>query len=372
MHILKKAITAVALMFLVTDQIYAFDFGAITKSVVERVVVDTAVDTAVDAVADGLTDDDAEQGDVRVTPQELASAGPIVEAPLPVILETFRGSADVFSDRPKIAIAGYNIGAYQTAKVSESTSRGQGASVSMSFRLEGVDTSMLQRIADAAHADLVSQLQAAGIDVIDASALFAASEANEIKRSSKPVEDKKSGRTSVKLVVVGPSDIGVVSSFGLIPKGFNGNVGDQASAALDAIVIYPNVALDFVWTAGGGKKMLQKRVSVEGGARFALDEISDCTAVYSKDGRFVDGSVELRPAEDVGVDDVFASVDEAGSKDNSTSVGISNAIGFAMGSRKGTEYLVTVDPKRYESLAMNATKGFNTALVQQIKSAKGI
>ncbi len=357
-----------ALLFSI--QADAFDFGSIAKQVAEKV----AVEKASDAVSDSLSGDgsDADAGSIIVSPEELASAEPVIHAPMPVTLEVDGGSAGLFSARPKIALAGYNIGAFQTASISGMTTRGQGASVNMDLTLSGIDASMLQRIADAAHADLVAQLQGAGIDVVDAPTLFKTAEADEIIRTSKTVKGKHmDGRASKTLIVSGPADIGVVSSFGLVPKGFNGNVGDQASAALDAIVIYPNVAFDFAWTSGGGRSMLQNKVSVDGGARFALDSTSKCFAVYSKDGRYVDGSVTLKPAEDLGVDDVFAVVSEGGTSNNSGAVGLSNALGFGMSSKKGVQYLVTADQKRYEDLAMNAVKGFNSAIVMQIKSAKG-
>lgn len=359
------------LSLLLAGQANALDLGGLAKSFGKKAATDTAIVKTADAIS-GDSSNDAVAAD-STAPQSLESAAPVVSAPLAVSLEARRGSASLFAKRPKVAVAGYNIGAYQTASISGTTTRGQGAKVSMSMTLTGVDEAMLQRVADAAHADLIAQLQAAGIDVIHGPALFSVPEAQEIKRATKPVKgDKMDGRAPKELLVVGPADIGVVSSFGLIPVGFNGNIGDQASDALDAIIIYPNVALDFVWTAGGGRSMLQNKVSVDGGARFALDSLSNMFAVYSKDGRFVDDSVLLGLTEDIGVDDAFATVDQAGKTNNNVSVGISNALGVGMGSRKGTQYVVDADPARYEALALNATKGMNAALLEQIKAAKGI
>lgn len=366
----KLGIAVTVSTLLASGSASAFSFGDLVKQVVEKVAVDTATNTVSEAITGAA---DNTQNQAPMPSQDMASAAPIAGTPLSVALMAKRGSADVFAKRPKIAIAGYNVGAFQSAKITGTTTREQGASVSMSFALVGVDAAMLQRVADAGHADLVAQLQGAGIQVIDAPTFFKAAEADEIIRSASPVEDEKmDGRAPKQLLVTGPSAVGVVSSFGLIPKGFNGNMGDQASAALDAIVIYPNVALDFAWTSGGGRSMLQRKVSVDAGARFALDQLSNIQVVYSKDGRYVDDSATLGLAEDLGVDDVFASVDKTGSSNNSGSVGLSNALGFGMSSRKGSQYTVTVDQKRYETLAMNAAKGFNAALVQQIRAAKGI
>ena len=367
----KTYTTALVLATLIPLQVSAFGLGDFAKQVAEKVAVNKAAETAATAISGDSEEASTESG--FTSPQELAAATPIESNPMPVTLDASYGSNAVFAMRPKIAIAGYNIGAFQTAKVTSSTTREQGASVSMSLQLAGVDEALLTAIAEAAYSDLKSQLTAAGIDVIDAATLLAAPEAKEIKRSSKPVDGKPlRGGIPDKILVVGPKESGVVSSFGLIPKGFNGNVGDQASAALDAIVIYPNLALNFAWTSGGGKSMLKRSVSVDGGTRFSISSISNIHSVYSKDGRFVDASVKLDASEDIGVDDVFASMQLEDSSNNSGAVGITNALGFGMGSRKGSTYTVTADPERYKALALNAAKGFNKALVEQIKSGKGL
>jgi len=367
----RIAITLAITSIFAASQAKSFDLTEIAKQVAAKVAIDKTAETVSESISNGMPATQA--GTSPVVQQELSSADPISSTALPVNLEVNRGTAQTLALRPTIALAGYNIGAYQTAKISGSTSREQGASVSMSLALEGVDAAMLQRIADASHADLVAQLQAAGIDVIDAPAFFRKAEAEEVIRSPNPVNgEQMDGRAPKELLVVGLSGVGVVSSFGLIPKGFNGNVGDQASAALNAIVVYPNVALDFAWTSGGGRSMLQRRVSVDAGARFALDSVSKFHVVHSKDGRFVDDSVTLGLSEDLGVDDVFATINKSDSTDNSGAVGLANALGFGMGSRKGSNYSVTVDKNRYEALAMNATKGFNAALVKQISIARNM
>ena len=371
MRLIIKISTMITAATLFTcAQTYAFGLGDIAKRVAEKVAVEKAVEKTSEVLSG---DGGAKQDDTSIPPQQLDTAAPIAEAPFAITLKANRGSAKVFAKRPKIALAGYNIAAFQTAKISGFTSRGQGASASMSFILEGVDATMLQRIADAAHSDLVAQLQAANIEVIDAPTLFKSPESDEIKRSSEPVNGKQmDGRAPKKLLMVGPSNVGSVGIFSMVPKGFNGNVGDQASAALDAIVIYPNLGFDFAWTGGGGRSMLKNKASVEGGARFALDSISNFYGVYSKDGRFVDDAIQLIPGDDVGVPDVFASVEQAGSRNNGGAVAISNTLGVGMSSNKGSDYVVYADAKRYETLALNAAKGFNAALVQQIKAAKGL
>ncbi len=346
---------------------HSFGLGDLAKQVAEKVVVDKATETVSDAV---MGEGDASSEAVSA-PQDLASAGPIADMPMAIELKATRGSVDVFAKRPRVALAGYNVGAFQTASITGTTTREQGASVNMDLTLQGVDAGLLQKIADAGQADLVRQLQEAGIDVIDAPSFFQAPEAAEVHRSATPVDDKKmDGRAPKKLIMNGPSSVGAVTSFGLVSTGFNANVGDQASAALDAIVVYPNVALDFAWTSGGGRSMLQKTVSVNAGARFSLDAISSVQVIYSRDGRYVDDAATLGIEEDIGVDDAFANLEKTASTDNSGVVGLSNALGFGMSSRKGESYTVAADPARYEALAMNAVRGFNTALVKQIKAGK--
>lgn len=362
-NFIVRSLSIFFLSLFLAGQTQAFGLGEIAKEVAGRVATQKATDAAVDA----LTDEDTPEFEKQQV--SLADAPDIKEAPLAVSLKAVSGKVGLFSARPKIAIGGYNIGAYLTDKVTSRTYAGDGAKVSMNLQLEGVDAAMLTRIADAGHADLIAKLRAAGIDVIDAPSFFQSPEAQEIKRSAEPVE----GGTPKKILLVGPKGVGAaLTPYSLITKGFNANIGDQASSALDAIVIYPNVALDFAWTSGSGSSMFNRKVNVEGGMRFALDQTSNCWGVYSKDGRFVDGSIMLTPEEDIGVDDAFATLGQAESRDNGLAVGLSHALKLGMGSNTGDSYIVAADKGRYELLAMNAVKGFNQELVRNIKIAKGL
>ncbi len=349
---------------LVTGQASAFGLGDLVQEVAGRVAVETATKAAVSKITE------SDNGDVIQQQVSLADAAPIAESPLAVNLITTQGGSDAFALRPKIALAGYNVGAYLTDKVTSRTFAGDGAKVSMALQLEGVDTAMLERIANAGHADLVAQLQAIGVDVIDAPTLFQSPTSDDISHSKEAVEGGQSPKT---LLLVGPKNVGaVLTPYSIIRKGFNGNVGVKSSSKLDAIVLYPNVALDFAWTSGSGSSMFNKKVSVEGGMRFALDQTTKCVAIYSNDGRFVDKSVQLGLKEDIGVDDPYGTLEKASERDNSGAVGLSHALGLGLGSNSGESYFVVADKQRYELLAMNAVKGFNKALVAQIKSAKGI
>jgi hypothetical protein len=80
-------------------------------------------------------------------------------------------------------------------------------------------------------------------------------------------------------------------------------------------------------------------------------------------------SVQLGLKEDIGIDDPYGTLEKASERDNSAAVGLSHALGLGLGSNSGESYFVVADKQRYELLAV---KGFNKALVAQIKSAKGI
>ncbi len=308
-----------------------------------------------------------------VSPEELASAPAITGSEIQVPLQKASGDLDILAKRPALAIAGYNVGAFMDASISGSTTRMQGAAVSLDMELAGVDDALLARVAAAGYADLVARLNAVGVQVVEAHELFAAPEAEEITRLSEAqTKTLMDGRGKKHLRLAGMPNVGVIKPFSQV-MGFGGyNVGDQASHALDAVVVYPNLILDFAWTAGGGQKMFSRKASVDGGVRFSVDQFSQIAALYSKGGRYADGMVTLNLKADHGVDTPFATASLAKTTDNTAAVAVSNALGVGMTSRKGSVYTVAADPARFEALALQAAKGFNSAFIQQVMAARGI
>lgn len=325
-------------------------------------------------IAGGLAAAARDGGEAAPADADLSAAAPISEEALAVPLRKMKGKASALAARPRIAVAGYNVGAIVKSRAVASTRGGfrrSSASASMTMRLAGVDDALLQTIADAAYADLVARLSAAGIDVVTADELRTSDGVEKILPGEASYDgDLKRGNGDGKILVAGPAATGVSSYNGLGRITFNGNIAAKPSDGLDAVLLFPNLSLGFAWTGGSGNAMFAKRASVEGGAFFHVDTATKLEAAYSKSGRFVDGWATYGVKENVGAEDAFAVVTKTDSSNNALAVGLSSALGAGMGSRSSSEYTVAADPERYKALALKAAKGFNAAIVERVVAAR--
>ena len=304
---------------------------------------------------------------------EAASAAAAASAaPLPVELKRSGGRASALAGRPRIAIAGYNIAAFTHATARASSGggfSGFGARVRMDMALAGVDMALVQRVADAAHADLVAQLQAAGYDVATAQEVLAAEGGAE---ALDPVESYE-GEDALghDMVVVGPTGVGATKFHGLGQRTFNGNRPATASNALDAVMLYPNLALNFAAAEGSGNRMFGNRANVEGGPAFSVAQNSVVQVAFSREGRFTDGWTTLMMEEPVFAEEEFATMEQMDSSNNNAAVVVSAILGAGMQRSQRNTYQVIADPAAYEALALRAARGFNAAIVAQVRAARG-
>ncbi|MGE0595162.1 MAG: hypothetical protein AB7P07_02250 [Hyphomonadaceae bacterium] len=309
---------------------------------------------------------------------QAASASAVqIGPPLPVEMRRTRGGANVLAAMPRIALAGYNIGAFMTTRVSARSGgsllgNSMGARARMDFSLVGVDQTLLQRIADAAHADLVAQLEAAGYEVSGAREVFADGRGANMLAGGGTYEGEEPG-TQSEMLVAGPSGVGAVAyqGVGRLAVGGGGGMG-AISHGLNAILVFPNLALDFAETSGSGNRSFGNRANVEGEARFGIDPMSKAEVFFSRSGRgFFDGWGTLQVTEATTVADEFASTEQTSQRSN-TGMGVASAIlGAGMQHSRRSGYEVTADPAAYEALALRAARGFNAALVAQIRAARG-
>lgn len=313
--------------------------------------------------------------DVEAAPESvtLANAEPISGEAIFAPVKRVRGKASSLTAKPRIAVAGYNIAAIVQSRAVASTSGGftrNSARTSMTMRLAGVDDALLQEIADAAYADLVTQFAAAGIDIVPLSEISAAEGAAKLFAGEPAFNgDLKRGNGDGKVRVAGVSATGATSYSALGRTTFNGNAIAKPSGALDAIMVFPNLCLGFAETSGSGNRMFASKAHVEGEAEFMIDEASKAEIAYSS-GRFLDGWATLQLKENVSAPEQFATVAKTGSRNNALAVGLSSALGSNMGSSSSSEYTVTADPERYRALALKAAKGFNASLVAEFKAAR--
>jgi hypothetical protein len=300
--------------------------------------------------------------------QTIAS-GPALSVPL----RRDGGSRNALSALPRIAIVGYNLGAFVHTRVT-ATSGGSllgnslGARARMDFTLVGVDRAALERIATAAHADLVAQMQAAGIEVVPATEVFANGQHARFLADGGAYEGTLPG-TENEMLVVGPAGVGAVTASGIARSGGGSNAAIPIASSVNAILIYPNLAIDFVQTSGSGRRVLGNRANVEGQPNIGVNPLSVVQVHYSR-GRFLDGWTTLNMTESVWADEEFATVEQISESNNDIAAGVSAILGAGMRSGRRSGYQVTADAARYEQLAMRAAIGFNTAIVQQVLAAR--
>ncbi len=365
----KRILTTCLTALTLASPLYAFDLGGMLGELAKKAVIDSATQAVQGQVTGQAEPPPANAGGLDTQDlQRLEQAPPIGESPLPVDLSP-DGDRELLGKRPAIAIAGYNVGAYLSARITGHTYGGQGAFVGMGFRLQGVDEAMLREVADFAARDLAERLRGNGIEVIEPAALFA-SEVDIVRSEEAISDDQMDGRAKKDRLITGPSGIGVVRSQGLAPALFNTQVGAKAGDRHDAIVIYPNALLDFISTSGGGSSLFSRQVEVGAQIRFALDEKSMLVAVYSREGRFMDGMMRLVLDEERTTDAPFAVRRQQTHSDNEGMVLLSNQLGLNLTHHKNTTYDVIIDKERYRQLALNAVKGLNQAIVQQIVVAR--
>ena len=310
----------------------------------------------------------------NLAPAELTNAPVINSSAMSVPMIKSDGKTKIMSYQPKIALVGYNVGAFTTAKATGKASGdllgySQGSRTTINFVSAGITPELVQRVASAAHDDLVTKLMAAGFDVVPATDVAATPSAAKLKFDAPSYETTLTTDLGKKSVLVaGPKGVGTQKHIGIGKASLGGNAIVKPSKELNAIMVMPNLVLDFaaLKTSGGA---LTSKSSASGSVRFAIDTQSAMNIQASK-GRFVDGWLNYGIKKPVIAEGQFAQLNDIDTRDNGLERGLGRALGMATGSKKTKEVGVSIDPVRYEALAMNAASGWNDAFVAQMVKVK--
>ncbi|MGB3456654.1 MAG: hypothetical protein WBG08_12520, partial [Litorimonas sp.] len=313
-------------------------------------------------------------------------AAPIDAAPLAVTgMRKTSGKTAALSLRPRVAVAGYNVAAFTEGRVvgeagtSFLNRRTAGARSTMELESTGIDATLLTRIADAASADLIAQLEAAGIDAVSPADVARAENFGALRAGNAPHSKKLVTHQGEQMrgLVVGPTGFGhrTVSS-GLQEKGFGasmahgGNAPGRLSHELDAVLVYPTILLDFVSLEGSKSLGSFMTASTEADLDFSLSRQSSMGVAASKDGRYVNSSATYGMKKDVTSDAAFASWGAKSESENTLEQGLGMLMGTQTMKKKSTTQVVNIDPERYEALALAAARGWNAAFVEQVVAAR--
>jgi len=249
-----------------------------------------------------------------------------------------------------------------------------GAKASMEVVLGNVEFETLQKIADAAYADLIADLKEGGMEVVPLETITASPSFQKMKMTGSTADKpytKKSRDKNTSYLVVSPSQIPLWFT------NWDGDISDQGmsqtniraimamSKELDALMLYPIMHVDFASLGATGGKFA-RRASVQ--AKAAIYANPAYTLFYianDKGGAFArmhDGiGVEGDPGE-------FVTADQAS---NEAFIGSMQKIGIDFGPVKSKKNMVLqTNRENFHSLAYEALTGTNEAFRRALQEAQ--
>lgn len=305
---------------------------------------------------------------------------PDMAAPLAVALQ---GHATRYlANRPKIAIPGYTLafvhGASASAFAAGAGTQSVQRRTEIATRLVGLTDDMARDLADAAYADLVSQLEAAGFEVVDLATLQASEQVARLARHTEPFGGKGviDSRATKAWIAYGPRALPPIkghafeTGMGAIAASGTLMTIGRASRDLDAIFITPRLLIDYIDMDSTGQRTYRGSGSVDAELRFGVNPTSHVDFVWGNNsGGAMPGWFSTKGAYTPQPFGILAQT-----ADRSDSIATHNAlvsIGFGSIYRQSLVYDAEISPKRYAALSRAAFQGFNAALVSEIRKARG-
>ncbi len=243
---------------------------------------------------------------------------------------------------------------------------------SITTALVGVEDDLAEQLAEEAYQDLVSRLKAAGFDVVGPEEIAASPEIARLQ----PVGRRAKGLGGMS--VYGPRSAPLLTGHPYTAAPLSSSksamVFSDISAELDALVLTPQMALDYQWLESTGRRTYVGSAQVEAKVWFNVMSGSGAHFVYGQrkglgsgpyGGFLMEG--HHGSAEPFGI---MYEVD-----DRSDSVALSNALANAgLGSlyRQSQVYAIEVAPERYAALVRAAFQGLNMSIVAELKKARGL
>ncbi len=281
----------------------------------------------------------------------------------------------VSTKRPRILVPTYALALIRTGKVS-AFAGGAGSEMaprrtSIATALVGVDDALAERLAQEAYDDLVMRLKAAGFDVVAPEEIAASPEIGRLQVVGQRTRGQ--GGMSVYGPLSAPLRAGHPYTAAPLSSSKSAIVFSDMSAELDALVLTPQMALDYQWLESTGRRTYVGSAQVEAKVWFSVQSGSGANFVYGQrkglgsgpyGGFLMDGHH--------GSTEPFGIMYEV--DDRSDNVAISNAFANAgLGSlyRQSQVYAIEVAPERYAALVRAAFQGLNMSIVAELRKARG-
>jgi hypothetical protein len=249
-----------------------------------------------------------------------------------------------------------------------------GAKASMEVVLGNVEFETLQKIADAAYADLIADLKEGGIEVVPLETITASAAFQKMKMTGSTAEKpytKKSRDKNTQYLVVSPSAIPLWFS------NFDGDISDQGMSQtniravmsmakeLDALMLFPIMHVDFATLGSSGGKFA-RRASVQ--AKAAIYANPAYTLFYIANDK---GGAFARMNDGIGVEGDPGNFVTADQSSNEAFIGSMQKIGIDFGPVKSKKNMVLqTNRENFHSLAYEALTGTNEAFRRALQEAQ--
>jgi len=277
--------------------------------------------------------------------------------------------------RPRVVAPTYVLGLVRTGKVSASAA-GRGSDITprrttLTTALVGIPDDLAETLADEAHADLLKRLRDAGFDVVPPEQVQASA---EIARLA-PVGTRAKGANG--WTIYGPAAAPLRAGHAWSPNPMSASkaamVFNDVSAELDAVVLTPQLLIDYQQLEGTGQRTYVGSAQVGAKVWFSIVNGSGAQFLYGKRKGLGGGMPGSFVTQGHGTAEPFAIMYEV--DDRSDSVAVHNAfVQAGMGSlyRQSQVYAVEASPDRYAALVRAAYQGLNMSIVAELKTARGL
>lgn len=283
----------------------------------------------------------------------------------------------------QIAVTGYRVVFVVRNGIAASADAGDVSSETL-VALAGVDSVHLQAIADKAHADLLEQLASTGRTLVSTEAIKASKGFAKLETTASSLEKpyfRKPFADSRTFAVYSPA------VFPLWWGHFDAGIGDKAAMALGnwkalnqlsvdtkAVIIVPQLAIDFAALKGSGHSRFSGSASTEAKASLRILEAQTLLRVFhAKIAMAGEGGVGIlkKPVRLAATAGKFVSLREWGNQDDVRFANLlaSNSSNPNLGpgySMAGQEMAYIADPAAFEAAVLEGAKKFNAMIASAL------
>lgn len=256
-----------------------------------------------------------------------------------------------------------------------------GSKSSITMVLENVTPQQMQDIADQAYFDFANKLRESGIEMVPYEELRQAKSYQELDLTPASPEEpysKSPWGDARHFIVMGPRPLPLWFGHFDAPIGDKNpfNQGNSKkmftlSKELNAVVVIPQISIDFASLKSSGSSMLTSSSWVEGKPLMRItSEITGLKLFHSKSKFSGDGNIAPMKR-DLVIPGEFGRIETISKSSNALLVGSFALAGLNAGpvSSKSKKALVA-DPSAYQAMALQGAEGVNKAFVNALKQAK--